>query len=101
MLEAVAVLGKSIKSKKDSLIDYLSIAKLKKTKIILSIVIEHNRYVGIDTDEKKNDTDENKEYFFEKYLYSSGSANGPDRTPASLITEPEKTFNRKILRWVD
>jgi hypothetical protein len=47
--------------------------------------------MGIDIDEKKSDTDENKEYFFEKYLYSSGSANGPDRTPASLITEPKKT----------
>jgi CRISPR-associated protein Csh1 len=35
----------------------------------------------------------------EKYLYKKGSANGPDLSPTSRITEVEKTFNKKTLGW--
>jgi len=34
-----------------------------------------------------------------EYLYRTGSANGPDVTPTSRITEIEKTFNKKTLAW--
>ena len=34
-----------------------------------------------------------------KYLYKPGSANGPDISPTAKITEPKKTFDRKILGW--
>lgn len=34
-----------------------------------------------------------------KYLYKQGASNGTDLSPTSRITEPEKTFNNKILRW--
>ncbi|MBS7631715.1 TIGR02556 family CRISPR-associated protein [Candidatus Bathyarchaeota archaeon] len=33
------------------------------------------------------------------YLYRRGSANGPDVTPISRVTDPNKTFNGKILAW--
>lgn len=35
-----------------------------------------------------------------KYLYRTGpSGNSPDMTPTSKITDIERTFNKKILRW--
>lgn len=34
-----------------------------------------------------------------KYLYRSGSANGADYSPTAKLTEPQKTFNNKILGW--
>lgn len=34
-----------------------------------------------------------------KYLYRKGSATGSDFSPTARITEPEKTFNNKILGW--
>ena len=36
-----------------------------------------------------------------KYLYSAGPSNGADKSPASLITVPHKTFNKKILKWFE
>mgnify|MGYP000278611035 CR=1 FL=1 len=33
------------------------------------------------------------------YLYKRGTSGGPDRTPTSKLTEPKKTFERKILNW--
>lgn len=34
-----------------------------------------------------------------KYLYRSGSGNGPDFSPTAKLTEPERTFRMKILGW--
>lgn len=34
-----------------------------------------------------------------KYLYKKGSSRGTNLTPSSLITEPEKTFDLKFLKW--
>ncbi|WP_291494418.1 TM1802 family CRISPR-associated protein, partial [Desulfurella sp.] len=51
--------------------------------------IDHPLYEGIDYEE----FDANKKM---KYFYKKGSANGPDKTPTSKITEIEKTFKNKI-----
>ena len=36
-----------------------------------------------------------------KYLYKSGSSRGTDITPSCLITELDKTFNNKFLKWFE
>ncbi|MCX7795378.1 MAG: TIGR02556 family CRISPR-associated protein [bacterium] len=43
--------------------------------------------------------EEYKKSYVLKYLYRSGSANGPDFSPTAKLTEPEKTFPMKILGW--
>lgn len=40
-----------------------------------------------------------KEY--QKYLYKGKKGNVTDATPTCKITEIEKTFNKKFLRWFD
>ncbi|WP_084600634.1 TIGR02556 family CRISPR-associated protein [Methanolacinia paynteri] len=66
-------------------------------KKVLKVVINTDRdpyvYEGVELEdlsvEKK-----------ESYLYRKGSgANGPDSTPTSRITEPEKTLNTKFFGW--
>lgn len=95
MLESVRTLGASL-SEKPSLMDYLSVAKLKKTRKVLGIIVDRNSYMQISVEDKKNDRES-----LMKYLYAKGSANGPDRTPSSLIVEPEKTLKKKIIPWFD
>lgn len=34
-----------------------------------------------------------------KYLYKKGSSRGTDITPSCLITELDKTFNNKFVKW--
>ena len=99
VLESVRILGNKYhsdleSSASSSLQDFLSIAKVKKIRIVLGIVIKDASYFGITIEEKIDEK-------IEKYLYSAGSANGPDKTPASIITIPERTFQNKILRWFD
>lgn len=36
-----------------------------------------------------------------RYLYRRGSSQGPDRTPTSRITEISKTFQGKLLAWLN
>lgn len=36
-----------------------------------------------------------------KYLYKRGSSRGTDITPSCLITDLEKTFNNKFLKWFE
>jgi CRISPR-associated protein Csh1 len=43
--------------------------------------------------------EEYKRDYVMRYLYRSGSANGPDFSPTAKLTEPEKTFPMKILGW--
>ena len=45
------------------------------------------------------EVEEYKRDFIMRYLYRSGSANGPDFSPTAKLTEPEKTFPIKILGW--
>ncbi len=35
----------------------------------------------------------------QKYLYRRGSSSGSNITPSSMLTEVEKTYNRKVLAW--
>jgi CRISPR-associated protein Csh1 len=43
--------------------------------------------------------EEYKRDYVMRYLYRSGSANGPDFSPTAKLTEPERTFPMKILGW--
>lgn len=95
MLENIITLGNSLESS-DTILNYISIAKLGKTKSILAIVVDDNSYQGITHEDKKSNVSE-----IRKYLYSAGPSNGADKTPTSLITVPHKTFNKKILKWFD
>lgn len=95
MLDNIITVGKSVDSS-NPLLDYISVAKLGKTKSVLSILIEGDAYNGIIPEDKKSNVTD-----IIKYLYSKGSSNGADKTPASLITETEKTFNKKILKWFE
>lgn len=36
-----------------------------------------------------------------KYLYKRGSSRGTDITPSCLVTDLDKTFNNKFLKWFD
>jgi hypothetical protein len=45
MLEQVRILGSTIKS--DPIRDYLSVAKLKKTKVVLSMLVNANSYLMV------------------------------------------------------
>lgn len=99
MLEAVKELGELVleREKKDilaSLIEdpnsngkynNLCIIKFKKEGNALD-------YLDVEREEYKRD-------YITKYLYRSGSANGPDFSPTAKLTEPEKTFPMKILGW--
>ncbi|SDN71888.1 CRISPR-associated protein Csh1 [Desulfonauticus submarinus] len=59
-------------------------------KIVVDISNETNpEYKGI----KYEEYDSSKKL---KYFYKRGSANGPDKTPTSKITQIEKTFNNKV-----
>ncbi|MGE5633731.1 MAG: TM1802 family CRISPR-associated protein [Deltaproteobacteria bacterium] len=97
MLENIITLGNSLESS-NVILNYISIAKLGKTKSILAIVVDanDNSYVGINHEDKKSNVSD-----IIKYLYSAGPSNGADKTPTSLITEPDRTFNKKILKWFE
>lgn len=80
---------------------------------ILSVLIEdvnvnkkYNNCVAvileIDGGDVRYLSTEPEKYSHEKilrYLYKSGSGNGPDISPTAKITEPKKTFDMKILGW--
>jgi len=63
---------------------------------IITIELEKNREgftfrrVGVEDYESKK---------VPRYLYRKGSANGPDVTPISRVTDPEKTLKKKIHGW--
>lgn len=69
--------------------------KLENTKKVL--------FVNINIDEGfKYDSITEEDYTVDKninYLYKKGSSRGTNLSPSSLITEPEKTFNQKFLKW--
>lgn len=99
MLEAVKELG--------------DLVLTRENKDILASLVEdpnsNGRYNNVLTIIFKKDGDilsyldvEREEYrrdYILKYLYRSGSANGPDFSPTAKLTEPEKTFPIKILGW--
>jgi CRISPR-associated protein Csh1 len=60
--------------------------------ILLSKDNLHFSYQGIALEQLESDK-------LPLYLYKRGTSGGPDRTPTSKLTEPKKTFERKILNW--
>ena len=58
MLENIITLGNSLDSS-DTILNYISIAKLGKTKSILAIVIDDNSYQGITHEDKKSNVSGN------------------------------------------
>ena len=67
MLENIITLGNSLESS-DAILNYISVAKLGKTKSILAIVVDgdNNSYVGINHEDKKSNVSDTI-----KYLYSA------------------------------
>ncbi len=99
MLEAVKELGELViqrenKNLLESLIeDPNSNGRYNNVIAIIFKKEDNNLYFSdVEVEEYKRD-------FIMKYLYRSGSANGPDFSPTAKLTEPEKTFPMKILGW--
>lgn len=77
------------------LLDY---NELNKTKKVLFVDLSHdgNIYEFNKITEEEYSTNNNL-----RYLYKKGSSNGANLSPSSLITEPEKTFEKKFLKWFE
>ncbi len=97
MIEGVYRIGKVL-PEKDFLEEFIDNPG-DNIKNVFKIVIDINdknspKYKGI----KYEEYDSSKKL---KYFYKRGSANGPDKTPTSKITQIEKTFNNKIKNVFD
>jgi len=104
MIEAIQSLGEyALREQKINLEDTEGIVKIlledpasnDSYKKILKIKIkigDQFEYDGIEIDEY----DHSK---ISMYLYRKGSPSGTDYSPTSRITDPKKTFERKILKW--
>lgn len=101
MLNSMYEIGKLWVEKED--IDTINIildsSSLKNTSKVL--------FVDLNIDDEENVSYKEvslSDYFKSKnlnYLYKKGSSRGTNLTPSSLITEPEKTFNLKFLKWFE
>lgn len=60
--------------------------------IVLEKYEENLKFIDVELEEYRRD-------YKMRYLYRSGSANGPDFSPTAKLTEPEKTFRMKIFGW--
>ncbi|MGC9111523.1 MAG: TIGR02556 family CRISPR-associated protein [candidate division WOR-3 bacterium] len=60
--------------------------------MFIKIDLDENRYCGLELEDYERGK-------LHKYLYRRGSPNGPNPSPAAVITTPEKTFNGKILAF--
>jgi CRISPR-associated protein Csh1 len=58
----------------------------------IKVNLDEGKYSGIEIDEYDS-------LKLKKYLYRKGSPRGTDYSPTSRITEPEKTFLIKTLKW--
>ena len=92
MIEGIYRIGKILDKK--SFIEEFIDDPGSNIKHVFKIVVDINNkmspeYKGIEHEEY----DSSKRL---KYFYKRGSANGPDKTPTSKITQIEKTFNNKI-----
>lgn len=98
LLNSIYEIGR-LYSKKENLDELDVLLDVKKIKDILLInivedengIYRYDKIITEDFDHMKN----------KKYLYKKGSSRGTDITPSSLITDPEKTFNNKFLKWFD
>ena len=96
LLDAVYKLGKLYIEKED--LDELEVLlDNKNIGAVLSINFIEDENGNFSYDKLiQEEYDESKRM---NYLYKKGSPNGADITPSCLITEPEKTFNNKFMRW--
>lgn len=99
MIEAVARIGEYVqaKNKTDKLKDLIEDPNTNgKYKRVLMIVLKEERgecsFSHVELDDLKD---------YQNYLYKGKKGNVTDATPTSKVTEIEKTFNKKILRWFD
>lgn len=98
LLNSIYEIGR-LYSKKENLDELDVLLDVKKIKDVLLInivedengIYKYDKIIAEDFDYKKN----------KKYLYKKGSSRGTDITPSSLITDPEKTFKNKFLKWFD
>jgi len=98
MLDAVKEIGdillkKNIKNQIENLIEDPNANKRYNNVFCLTFEENHEiKYIGIEPEEYESDKKT-------KYLYRSGSANGPNFTPSTKVTEIEKTLSIKVLNW--
>ena len=98
LLNSIYEIGR-LYSKKENLDELDVLLDVKKIKDVLLInivedengIYRYDKIIAEDFNHKKN----------KKYLYKKGSSRGTDITPSSLITDPEKTFKNKFLKWFD
>lgn len=96
LLNAIYKLGK-LYLEKEGLDEIEVLLDSKNIGTVLSINLIEDE-VGNFTYESisQEDYDEHKKRL---YLYKKGSSNGANISPSSLITDIEKTFNKKFLKW--
>ncbi|WP_434578114.1 TIGR02556 family CRISPR-associated protein [Thermoanaerobacterium thermosaccharolyticum] len=99
MLDAVKEIGEmAIKAENKSLLDVLiedpNQNGAYKNIIAINFMIDGNDVTFRDVTIEQTDSSK-----VARYLYSSSGGNGPGYMPVAKITEPEKTFNGKILSW--
>lgn len=98
LLNSIYEIGK-LYSEKENLDELDILLDVKKIKDVLLICIvedangvyNFDKIITEDFDKEKN----------KNYLYKKGSSRGTDITPSCLITDPEKTFNNKFLKWFE
>jgi len=98
VLREIYELGKAEQKRKelDQIDQLIETAKLKNVKKVfcLTFVIngENISYEGVDIEDYD-------EINAKRYLYRGGPPNGEDFTPSSIITDPRRTFEKKIVKW--
>lgn len=98
MIEAIKEIGDYVRKKenKSEIEIFSDKAKLKKTKKVLCILLH-----------KENGEYHYKKVIPEEYsrdkmiLYRGGSSRGTDILPSSIITEINRTFENKIIKWFE
>lgn len=86
MLSAIREIGDIVDNKK------INIISAKESKILV-IEVDNYKYSGIQIE----DFDSSK---IEKYLYKEGGSRGNAASPFCPLTEPKKTFKKKINNWL-
>lgn len=98
LLDAVYKLGKLYIEKEN--LDEIDVL-LDNKKIAAAILVEFNEGADGHLSFNKVFHEEYDSKNKIKYLYKKGSSRGTDITPSCLITELERTFNNKFLKWFE